>query len=73
MKNYKVSYAFVGIYVFLMLLNLVLANWSIAITDALVAFLFFRIGDYEQAISKGWLVRPTRVTVIKAGPEDVRK
>jgi hypothetical protein len=53
--NYKVSYLFVGIYVALAILNLALANWSISITDALVAFLFFRIGQYEESIAKGFL------------------
>ena len=56
MKNgYKVSYAFTGIYLALLLVNLCLANWGDAINDALIAVLFLRIGTYEEAIAEGTL------------------
>lgn len=55
-NSYKVSYAFAGVYLVLMFVNLFLAHWSIAVTDALVTALFMRIGAYEEAVQKGGLV-----------------
>jgi hypothetical protein len=56
-NSYKVSYAFAGIYLALLFVNLFLTHWSTAITDALLVALFLRIGTYEEAIAKGLLVR----------------
>ncbi|QIN94739.1 hypothetical protein PP460_gp063 [Streptomyces phage Muntaha] len=64
MPGYKISYAFVFVYSFLAILNLCLTNWSIAITDVLVAILFLRVGMYEKAIKEGTLVRPSSYGVI---------
>lgn len=64
MLGYKFSYAFVFIYAFLAILNLVLTNWSIAITDVLVAVLFLRVGTYEKSIAEGALIRPSSYGVI---------